>query len=97
VVPCRGCGRGEFRNFDTDQCEHCLTGFYQDLDNHDGNLEKIRSCKVCPAGNYAPKILDYGHFESMPVELFATCSETNDVGNSTNCDIIKSWHVNSEG
>jgi len=85
------------RNYDTDQCEHCLTGFYQDQDNHDGALDKIRSCNVCPAGSYAPKILDYGHFESMPSELFTICSETTDVGNSTNCDITTGWHVNSEG
>ena len=25
-VPCRGCGRGEFRNLETDQCDYCPTG-----------------------------------------------------------------------
>jgi len=30
------------------------------------NGTKILECKECPAGHYAPKILDLGHFEEMP-------------------------------
>jgi len=33
----------------------------------------------------------------MPVELFTICSETNDIGNSTNCEISKGWHINLFG
>jgi len=28
TVPCRGCGRGEYRNPETDQCIWCETGYF---------------------------------------------------------------------
>lgn len=65
-IYCRGCGRGEHRD-ENDKCVSCADGYYQDLDNHQmANGTKIQECKKCGAGNYAPKILDLGHFESFP-------------------------------
>ena len=42
-------------------------------------------------------MLDFNHFESMPPEITTVCSETNDIGKASNCDIIPKWHVNSDG
>jgi hypothetical protein len=98
TVKCRGCGRGEYRNPVDDTCIFCEAGYYQDLDNHFGDLkDKIRQCKVCPAGKYAPKKLDYGHFEKMPEELFSICAEVNDIGKPENCELATGWHVNKDG
>ena len=45
--PCRGCGRGEYRD-DTNQCVSCENGYYQNYDNHRFVKErKIKECKVC--------------------------------------------------
>ena len=51
----------------------------------------------CPAGNFAPKVHEYGHFEKMPIQIFTFCSETNDLGNPKNCEIIQGFHINKEG
>lgn len=34
MVPCRGCGRGEFRSPDTNECEYCDPGMIQPINNH---------------------------------------------------------------
>ena len=36
-VPCRGCGRGQFRNSEN-KCEYCEAGFYQDIDDYDNSI-----------------------------------------------------------
>lgn len=59
-------------------------------------IDKIRECKKCEAGSYAPKILDFYDFERIPSEMFPNCAETNDIGKASNCDIITQWHVNSD-
>jgi hypothetical protein len=97
-VPCRGCGRGQFWEIETKAKAFCDVGFYQELDNHEGALDRIRACQPCERGHYAPKILDFGHFEEMPKDyLTAICSEVNDIGDPKNCDLMTGWHVNPHG
>ena len=98
MVPCRGCGRGEYRDReDPNECTYCPTGFYQDQDNHEGNLFRTTECKMCPPGSYAPKLVDHGHFDKMPLEILPICSEANDLGKAQNCDLIHGWHINKDG
>ena len=59
------------------------------------NGTKILECKKCPAGHYAPKILDLGHFEVMPSLLNPTCSVSTSIGDPKACLLNKGWHVNS--
>mmetsp|Transcript_2699 Transcript_2699/g.4571 ORF Transcript_2699/g.4571 Transcript_2699/m.4571 type:complete len:90 (+) Transcript_2699:1452-1721(+) len=33
----------------------------------------------------------------MPLEIYSFCSETNDLGDPHNCDLISGWHVNKIG
>lgn len=42
-------------------------------------------------------MLDFNNFEKMPLDIWKVCSETNDIGKPSNCDIIPQWHVNSQG
>ena len=52
-------------------------------------------CKICPAGSYAPKILDMGHFEEMPASLMTSCTLATRVGDQKDCLVNKGWHVNN--
>lgn len=61
-------------------CEFCPTGTYQPLDNKEGKKEIIKDCLKCGPGNYARKIRDFSHFETIGLEIFPFCSDTNDVG-----------------
>lgn len=96
VVPCRGCTRGQHRHPKTDKCVFCDEGEYQANDNHDGKGYKIKDCKKCGPGHYAPKKLEFSFFEEMPVQFHASCSEANDLGKAHNCDLMQGWHVNLE-
>ena len=84
-VRCRGCGRGEFRN-SSDLCEACPDGFYQENDNQLMELDKIKSCKSCPAGHFAQKIKEYTKFEEWPAELLKFCNTATPAGNPLLCD-----------
>ena len=88
VVPCRGCTRGQHRHPETDKCVFCDEGEYQADDNHDGKGYKIKDCKKCGPGHYAPKKLEFSFFEEMPVQFHASCSEANDLGKAQNCDLM---------
>jgi hypothetical protein len=57
----------------------------------------IRQCEICPKGHYAKRILEFQEFETKPDELFAICSEANDVGRAENCNLIYGFHVNKKG
>ena len=96
-VACRGCGRGEHRDTKTNQCEYCAPGFYQGENNHKGNLGIIRTCKQCQAGGYAKRVMEFREFEESPRELLAICSETNDLGQAENCNIVQGFHVDANG
>ena len=77
---------------------YCDTGFYQEQDNSEGALDKIRECTLCGKGFYAPKVLDFSHFEEMPKDLInSICAEENDIGNPSDCDLVTGWHVNPQG
>ena len=60
-------------------------------------MEKITSCQKCPAGFYAPKVLEFQDFEKMPDQMFTICSEVNDIGKAENCELVTNWHVNTNG
>ena len=95
LVPCRGCGRGESRN-EEDECVPCQDGYYQDKDNHmEENGTLITACKKCPAGHYAPKVHDFGHFEELPPLFYTACSISSNIGDSRLCSVSKGWHSNT--
>lgn len=53
-------------------------------------------CTSCPKGHYAPKIRDFGHFESMPEGFLSSCSVATEIGNHKDCSINKGWHTNTD-
>lgn len=95
MVPCRGCGRGQYQD-DSGKCVYCQDGSYQMID-HFGTSKRAERCEKCEAGYYAPKALEFSHFDSMPEFFVTDCQETNDLGNVENCDVIPGFHVNKEG
>ena len=75
LVPCRGCGKGEYRDEASNRCMACEDGFFQSLDNHmEENNTIITKCQECPEGYYAPKVHDFSHFEHMPDIFLPSCS-----------------------
>lgn len=95
LVPCRGCGRGEYRK-ESGECLSCQDGFFQDKDNHvQENESMITTCTECPAGHYAPKMLDLGHFESMPYMFSPFCSIATNIGSTHHCSVSKGWHTDT--
>jgi hypothetical protein len=95
LAQCRGCGRGEFLNKEG-VCTHCPDGYYQSQDNHFDDNPPVTECKVCPVGHYAPKILDIGHFESVPKYFHTACDLATIIGNHKECSVNYGWHSNSE-
>ncbi len=94
-VECRGCGFGTHRN-EQDECVHCEVGTYQPIDNHDGVKERIKECQVCPAGSYAPRVMDYGHFEELSSLFNFGCSLETSEGDARDCETIYGWRANED-
>ena len=59
------------------------------------NGTKVLECKKCPAGHYAPKIIDMGHFEEMPELFTKVCTVSTNIGDPRECDVNKGWNINS--
>jgi len=62
---CEGCRRGQHRD-EADTCQFCKEGFYQEIDNTNAETAKIKACKPCEAGHYAPRIKEWSHFSEWP-------------------------------
>lgn len=59
------------------------------------NETMILQCKSCPSGHYAPKMIDFGHFESMPPQLDTDCTQATALGDLKLCSTTPGWHINN--
>ena len=76
-------------------CQYCEEGYYQEIDNTNADVvDRVKECKPCPAGHYAPRIREWSHFSEWPPFLTAVCGVANSFGNPRHCHISKGWHVN---
>ena len=49
---------------------------------------------MCPAGSYAPKLIESSYFDEWPTNFKTNCNLVTEAGNPLLCDIYKGWFVN---
>jgi len=52
------------------------------------------SCQLCPAGSYAPKLIESSYFDEWPSNFKTNCNLETEAGNPLQCDVFKGWFVN---